>query len=218
MRLHYLFVLALFALGGATVARADGVPGHFIINLNDNCSVDPSNPDCSNVNGTGGWGANNSFSDTVNTGDSTSGFQNNFTCSDDRQWFWWWWQNHNQNDCDPDPSIKWGTGGASGAFPTTFSADGSGGGILDFYNGSGTTIHDVFITTNLVAGVTYTCDGGGVFSFCGFEALDNGKELGILFSGGDIPSVPEPADGIIVLAGFAAIAVGHRLRSRQSAA
>jgi MYXO-CTERM domain-containing protein len=216
MKFHVLFCLAILGLlFSARSARADSVPGHFTINLNDNCSVNPYNQDCNNVNGSGGWGADNSFTDTVNTVNNDRGFTlNSFTCTDYQGWDPWWWQNNNESDCDTDPSIKISPGGNSSPFGTSFSADANGGGILDFYN-SGGTITDILIKTNLQAGVTYTCNGGGLFQFCGFEAVNG--QLEILFLAGNDPGIvtatPEPAAAIPVLLAFAAIAFARRRRS-----
>lgn len=200
----------VFVSLGASRAHADTIePGHFIVNLNDDCSTDPSNPDCSNMDGTGGWTPDSTITDQINPGISTRGFTASMCVDPD-----------NDNDCDrSDPSIRINPGGGSSPFPGSFTVDDSGGGIFDFQNDTGSPFTELLFITNYISDGTYTCTGTSFFTFCGFKIITNQqgqKEIEILFANGSIPtaSTPEPAEYFFLLGACAAVLV---LRRRSSA-
>jgi len=197
-------ILCALVLMGAGSAQADGLPDpHFTINLNNcvfvgNTCVFPTDP-----NGFGGWAAGQEFTDQINTDMSTEGFsQNSLDCS----------------EC-PEPSMIVNKGGKSSPFPTSFNANGNGGGFLDFFNGTGQTITDILIQTEFDATQSYSC-ASDIFAFCGFMVEDGPPVLDILYSNGNIPplsdSVPEPTSGVLLLTATGAILLGRKLRSRRN--
>jgi hypothetical protein len=217
MKVKLLIAAMGFALLGAGWASGSTVPvepGHFTVNLNDNCSTDPTDPDCSNPDGTGGWGADTLFTDMVNTVSSTMGFTP-FTCTPD----------YDHDDCNPsddsnagDPSIRINQGGGSIPFPSSFNSDQSGGGLFDYQNDSSSPYTDILITTNWVGTETYTC-ASNIYSFCGFDVIHEKTgpdQLEILFIGGTIPNIPEPSQYLFLFIACAAVAAVHGLRSRRN--
>jgi len=202
MKVLRLLCVACFALLGAAWAKADTVPGHFQINLNDFGCVPSSDSVC-----TGGWDSQG-FTATGNTGTSTEGFtEGEFTapCFDSCE--------------DFDPYILISAGGRSDPFNiegTTFSAI-EGGGIFNYFNPGPGTITDILITTTFVPGETYHCSvDDTLFSFCGFMDPP-GNQLEILYTGGNgIPvATPEPASGVLLLIASAAVVAVHRMRSAK---
>jgi hypothetical protein len=190
--------VAGLALFGAPWARANIVPpppplpGHFEINLNDFFGTTDG----------GGWGANTTFNDAVNTGVSSDPFTQNIFCV---------------GGCGrlDDPYISINKGGHSVPFPSSFQADQNGGGILDFFD-AGPPIHDILITTNLnlTLGETFHCESD-IFSFCGFK--DSPTQVDILFTNGTIPTaVPEPTSGILLLTALSVMVVVRRLFFRKA--
>jgi len=217
MGVRTLLFATVFALLCACWAPADTItePGHFTVNLNDNCSIDPNNPDCGNTGGTGGWGSNTLFTDMVNTVTSTSGFTEGMCVPDS-----------DHDDCvngsassvlENDPSIRLDNGGGSSPFPSSFLSDEAGGGLFDYQNDSNSPYKDVLFTTNFVGTETYTC-ASTIYAFCGFDVIHEktgSDQLEVLFIEGSIPSaVPEPSlDLFLLVAGVAAVVL-HRRRAR----
>jgi len=191
----FLCMLILLSAPSAQASLFDPV-SHFTLNLNDcivegNTCVFPTDP-----NGFGSWESGQSFTDLINTGESTDGFsQNTFDCP----------------ECG-DPSMIINKGGKSTPFPSSFSANENGGGFLDFFNGTGVTIRDILIQTSFDSSKSYSC-ASDIFAFCGF-AVD-GSELDILYTQGAIDPVPEPASVILVGTGLGAILWSRRKRARR---
>jgi hypothetical protein len=229
------FALGLaFALVFAVRVHADTEPGHFIVNLQDDCSnltEYETNPVCT-VSSTdtsafdGGWG-DATFTTEVSDvpagspgSISTAGFTTDGSCDtngdDHDHWFWfWWWPGHrfSGNGCDNDPSIRVDPGGGSSPFPSTFGSI-NGGGVFDYQDDTPSPFDEVEFITKLVEGEDYTC-ASTIFAECGFKAIDNNTELEILFWDGSIPAVtevPEPAS-LVLLFGCIAVAGIHRVRS-----
>jgi len=213
MGAKHLLSAIVFALLCAVLVRADGItePGHFIINLNDDCSTEPTSPDCTVTDGSGGWGADTVFTDVVNTVTSTEGFiEGVLYCGDPPG---------NHNAVSSDPSIRLDAAGGSIAFPASFMSDEEGGGILDFQNDSGSPYKDILITTNFLAGQVYTCSSD-IYAFCGFDVIheNNGpNKFEILFADGTIPiATPEPSQYISLLIAFGAVVAVYRLRAQAA--
>lgn len=206
-----LILLAGLAIGfvslGASRARASTIePGHFIVNLNDDCSTDPTNPECTVTDDpTGGWAANSTFTDEVNPGISTRGFTESACVDPDHD-----------GDCDRyDPSIRINPGGGSSPFPSSFMVDENGGGIFDFQNDTNSPFTELLFITDYMPDGEYTC-ASTIFSFCGFKIInhDGNEELEVLFDNGSIPSaIPEPAEYFFLVGACAAVVL-RRLRSR----
>lgn len=201
MRIHRLLLVAVSALFGATLANADTIPGHFIVDLNDVPNID-----------SGGW-QGSTFTDSVNQ----SGVTSNDPDFNSGTFFCF------TPGCEEDPSIRINLGGNSLPFPSPFGADENGGGVFSFFNPGPGPITNILFVTNLITGVTYNCNGGPIFSICGFEAKPDGSLL-ILFeqgTGTGIPvasEVPEPAQALPVLLAFAGIAALRRKRSASAVA
>ncbi len=208
-----LAVLCAGFLAASTVAVE---PGHFTVNLNDDCSTDPTNPACSVTDGSGGWGSETLFTDQVNTITSTRGFTASICSDTDANN-----PNGDEPDCDNDPSIRLNAGGGSISFPPSFNANENGGGIFDFQNNTGAPFTDILFITNFVSGNSYTC-ASDMFSFCGFQIVQppNGPtQLEILFINGSIPiASPEPSQYLFLLIAAVAVVVIHRVRSRRVSA
>ena len=204
MRLHHLFFVAVFGLAGATLASADTVPGHFIVNLNDNPSC---TTDC-----TGSWTSDLSATpfSTVNI---PTGLSGNICFDSDANE-----PNADEPDCDNDPRIQLLNGGASTGVTGPFTVSPvNGGGIFDYQNNTGAPINELVFETTYVPGDSYTCSTtGGPFAHCGFLIVGD-PDIKIFFYGGaGIPSVPEPSEYLFLLSAFTAVAGLHRLRSRKS--
>ncbi|HUA17466.1 MAG TPA: hypothetical protein VMB25_01895 [Bryobacteraceae bacterium] len=215
MKLVRLLPLAGFVLLGATWLQADTVePGHFTIDLNNPGETDQ-----------GGWVPDQVFNDEVNPDVNTSDFvsqgqSTSVSCQQWDNWWWDWWHQYiNMNQCeDWDPYILVNPGGHSDPFPSSFMADANGGGIQDFYNGTGSPITSILFTIANFQPGTYVC-GGTLFDNCGI-AMD-GTTLEILYwdnPGDFVPSVPEPSLGIVLLVAFCALAGGRKILARKAAA
>ncbi len=197
MKWFRLLCVAGIALLGASWAKADTIPGHFFIDLNNFFSL---------TNDVGGWGAGNGFTDVVNTVTSTRGFTQGSFCPQNEQ-----------GNCDEDPYIFVGAGGHSSPFGTSFSADANGGGILDYFNGGTSPITDILITTDLNPNGIYHCSSD-IFAFCGFKDPP-GQTLEILFFNGTIPvATPEPVSTVFLLIACAALLGARRFRSQKVSA
>ncbi|HTR35236.1 MAG TPA: hypothetical protein VMH80_05010 [Bryobacteraceae bacterium] len=234
MKLVRMLSMAGFVLLGATWAQADTVPGHFDVNLDN-----PGTPDV------GGWldsqGNPSSFQTTVYSTylsrNFLSGFQqNSFNCqSEDSEWEsgwnWWGWNSwdfsnfrDSNNGCDNDPYILVTQGQHSNGIPSSFSANGTGGGTLDFLNDTGSPITAILLTVSNFQPGMYYCDyvPGLAYEFdhCGFGTDRNG-DLEILFwdnPGDSVPSVPEPTLAILLLIALSGMAAGRWIRSRRATA
>jgi hypothetical protein len=197
---RFLLVIGLALMCSSWVYASTVVPGHFVVDLNDVTGVDG-----------GGWGANTLFTDTVNTVTSTNGF-NQSVCLDPDT-------GEAVEDCDGgDPRMGVNSGGASVPFPTSFNADGKGGGVFDFQNDGNKPITDILFVAPFNPNNSYSCDSN-IFAFCGFKIVNQGgnQKLDILFVNGSIANVPEPSEFLFLLGACAAVAVAHRLRSQRAA-
>ena len=205
MNLRRFLSIAGLCVLGTLAANADTVtePGHFIVDLNDIIGQDG-----------GGWGANTSFTDQVNTLNSSSNHLFTSTVCIDTD------ANHpdrDDPDCDRDPSIHINPGGGSIAFPNTFNSDAAGGGSFQYQDDGNAPITSILFITNFVTGQTYHCDST-IFAFCGFRVIHESQgpdQLEILFDQGTIQvATPEPAEYGFLLAAASAVVVYRRRRVR----
>ncbi len=167
---------------------------HFIINLNS-----PLGSACGETC-SGGWTDGQQFDAFANTGTSTAGFSEFCLAGE-------------EESCE-DPDMELDLGCCSTAVNNlhfTFSANSDGGGILDFFNNTGQHWDDLLIITDFNSNDFYTC-GTTAFDFCGFQRdQTDSSKLDILFSGGPgIDSVPEPASGLLLVAGLASLVIARR--------
>ncbi len=194
MKLNGVLVVAALALFAAGISRADVVPGHFTINLNDN-PTDTSQ-------GIGGWLSEHEFDVTVNPDIGTGGFENPI-CTN----YYGQVVSYGEECSAPegDPTIQINGGGESTPLPASFNSDENGGGFFDFLNAGPDPITSLLITaqydnsTNFFTNGFFQCSSD-IFSFCGFQTEQDDTTLNILFANGTIPvAAPEPSYSLVFL-------------------
>jgi hypothetical protein len=124
-----------------------------------------------------------------------------------------------------DPLIKSTNGGDATDESGPFSFTATGDGDYDFQNVSGTTWSDLEITFSLQgfenSSTPFSCDGGNVYSQCGFVDPDNQIEVYFYdaftnVGGGITPAVPEPSQWLTLLLGAGLIVIVHNRKRLAS--
>jgi hypothetical protein len=228
MKLGRILILTLLVLLGSGWLQAE-TDSHFFISLNIDGSdcfngiIPGTNETCSE-DGQQGWGAviGGQLQGTItNEAPEELSFGESVTCYTDRQGNF----KCRENDDDSwDPSAGTRLGGKSTPITQSFVVpiDGNGGGATDFQDTLGpiTGIQLVGVFPKSAFPLTFTCDPGNAFDFCGFNFVDPSDTVTVTASffntPGDvhIDSVPEPSTWLLL--GTAALAILGRRTLRRA--